>query len=83
MEAGVSAEAHSELLHEVQHLRENLCQSQSALEAVRTRQQTTESKQLSTKGQLDLLVRMLNPAARLPSPSQAPPPLQESGHDPA
>ena len=61
--AGVSATAHADLAHEAKQLCETLAQIQSALEAVQKRLQVLEHQQPKMEGQLDVLIRMLQPAA--------------------
>ena len=61
--ADVSATAHADLAHEVKRLCETLAQTHSALEAVQKRLQVLEHQQPKMEGQLDVLIRMLQPAA--------------------
>lgn len=63
VEAGVSAQAHGELVQEVKSLRETLAQTQSTLDAVLTRLRVVERHQPRMEGQLDLLKRMQQLAA--------------------
>ena len=80
-EAGVSAQAHADLVLEVNRLRESLAQTQSTLDAVQTRLQVLEQHQPRLEGQLDVLIRMMHPAAPSPFSARAPPHPRGSGHD--
>ena len=69
-DAGISVQTHAELIREVKHLRENLSQTQGTLKAVQMRLQTLEQQQPRMEGQLDVLIRMLQPSARAPPHSR-------------
>ena len=83
VEAGVSAKAHAELVHEVKCLRETLAQTQSTLETMQTKLQVLEQHRLRTEGQLNILVRMVQPSAQPTSSAQAPPHSRGSNPDTA
>ena len=80
-EAGVSAQEHADLVLEMNRLRESLAQTQSTLDAVQTRLQVLEQHQPRLEGQLDVLIRMMHPAAPSPFSARAPPHPRDSGHD--
>ena len=69
--AGVLAQVHENLGHEVNRFVETLDQTQSALEAVKKHLQVLEQQQPRMKGQVDLLVRMMQPAKQPNSWTQA------------
>ena len=56
---GVSAQAHSDFVHEVKQFRETLAQTKCALEAVQTLLQMMEQHHPRLEGQLDALIRMM------------------------
>ena len=62
-EVNVSSQAHADLVLEACRIRESLTQTQSELEAVQTRLQVLEAQQPRLEGQLDVLIRMMHPAA--------------------
>ena len=76
VEAGVSKQVHADLVLELNCVRETLDQTQSALEAVQTNLQMMEQHQPRLEGQLDVLIRMMQPetlslfSARAPSRSR-------------
>ena len=72
-EAGISAEEVAALKHEVQVLRDNLARVESSYETVQIRLSVLERQQPRLEGQLDLLVRMQQSAARPSALAQAPP----------
>ena len=79
--AEISAEAFDALRHEVQLLREVLARVESSFEAVRDRLSTLERQQPRLEGQLDILVRMQQSAARPPVSAQAPSSPRGKGPD--
>ena len=81
VEAGVSAQAHADLILEVNRLRETFTQTQSLLDAVQTRLQVLEQQQPRMEGKLDVLIRMLQRAAQPPFSAQALPHPRSSGRD--
>ena len=65
------AQVHENLGHEVNRFLATLDQTQSALEAVKKHLQVLEQQQPRMKGQVDLLVRMMQPAKQPNSWTQA------------
>ena len=79
VEAGTSVQAHTELekahaelVQEVQGLRETLAQTQSASDAMLARLQAVERQRPRMEGQLEVLIRMQQPAAKPTPLAQAP-----------
>ena len=72
-ETGVSVQVHADLVLEVNHLHETLDQTQSALEAMQKRLQMLEQHQTRIKGQSDVLIRMMQPAAPSSFSARTPP----------
>ena len=81
MEAGVSAQVHADLVHEVNRMRETLALTQSVLEAVQTRLKVLEQHQPRLEGQLNVLIRMMHPATPSPFSARVPPYPRGEGLD--
>ena len=81
VEAGVSAQVHADLVHEVNRMRETLALTQSVLEAVQTRLKVLEQHQPRLEGQLNVLIRMMHPATPSPFSARVPPYPRGEGLD--